>query len=494
VPFAYEPIGHGQLGWTIRAPSLDVPGLNWVHDILMKGDQPRLDFSQLPDQILLFLALFGLITLMIHALQRSASGRAVLAVRSSEVAAQASAVRANRTKIMIFALAAGIAGFGGVFLTLYGFNATNDTAPPIVGLFWLALAVTFGIRRPGGALLAGFAFAAGTAVFHWLATEILPGGTVNQLVTSIYFVPILSGLGAIQLAQEPDGILAYAGQRKLEKRRAKERLARIALAEAATHDGEVPAHEVVHRAGAPELDGGSAPADAGSILGLHGIVAGYGDAEVLHGVDLEIEAGKVVALLGANGAGKSTLASVAAGLVAPTLGAITLEGVDVTAKPAYQRARAGMLLVPEARGVFPGLTVEENLAVALRSDELRSRAYERFPILSRRRKQLAGLLSGGEQQMLSLAPALAEPPVVLIADEPTLGLAPLAADEVMRAVVELRALGSAVLLVEEHAHNALTVADTVAFMELGVIVWSGPQAEADMEMLSAAYLGGSVGG
>ena len=96
--------------------------------------------------------------------------------------------------------------------------------------------------------------------------------------------------------------------------------------------------------------------------------------------------------------------------------------------------------------------------------------------------------------MLSLAPALADPPAVLIADEPTLGLAPLAAEEVMRAIVELRALGSAVLLVEEHAQNALTVADTVAFMELGVIVWSGPRAEADMEMLSSAYLGGSVGG
>ena len=293
VVFPYDPIGHGQPGWTIRAPSLDLPGLNWVHDILMKGDQPHLDFSQIPDQILLFLALFGLITLMIHALQRSASGRAVLAVRSSEVAAQSSGVRANRSKIMIFALAAGIAGFGGVFLSLYGFAATNDTAPPIVGLFWLALAVTFGIRRPGGALIAGFAFAAGTAVFHWLATDILPGGTVNQLVTSVYFVPILSGLGAIQLAQEPDGILAYAGQRKLEKRRAKERLARIAAAEAEAHGGEVPTHEQLHPTDAPAVpDGQRAPAAAGGVLALGGIVAGYGDVEVLHGVDLHIEASR----------------------------------------------------------------------------------------------------------------------------------------------------------------------------------------------------------
>jgi ABC-type branched-subunit amino acid transport system ATPase component/ABC-type branched-subunit amino acid transport system permease subunit len=494
VPFAYEPIGHGQLGWTIRAPSLDVPGLNWVHDLLLKGDQPKLDFAQVPDQILLFLALFGLITLIIHALHRSASGRAVLAVRSSEVAAEASGVRTNRTKVMVFALAAGIAGFGGVFLSLFGFTASNNTAPPVVGLFWLALAVLFGIRRPAGALLAGFAFAASTAVLHWLASDILPGGSVNALITSVYFVPILSGIGAINLAQEPDGILALAGNRKLEKRRASERRARIAAAEAERHDGLVPAHELIHDAGAPtHLDGTTTTPMIERAMDMEGIVAGYGDAEVLHGVDISLERGKVVALLGANGAGKSTLCSVAAGLVSPTLGRITLAGADITTASTFHRARAGLLLVPEGRGIFPGLTVEENLTVLLRAEDLRHRAYDRFPILGARRKQLAGQLSGGEQQMLSLAPALADPPSVLIADEPTLGLAPLAAEEITRAILELRDAGSAVLLVEEHAQNALEVADTIAFMQLGTLVWSGARAQADMETLSAAYLGGTVG-
>jgi len=135
--------------------------------------------------------------------------------------------------------------------------------------------------------------------------------------------------------------------------------------------------------------------------------------------------------------------------------------------------------------------VEENLTVLLRDADLRAKAYERFPILERRRKQVAGLLSGGEQQMLSLAPALADPPVVLIADEPTLGLAPLAADAVMGAILELRDQGCAVLLVEEHAQNALKVADTLAFMELGNIVWTGERSDADMELLSGAYLGRS---
>jgi ABC-type branched-subunit amino acid transport system ATPase component len=224
---------------------------------------------------------------------------------------------------------------------------------------------------------------------------------------------------------------------------------------------------------------------------VDGVVAGYGDAEVLHGVTLRLDAGKVVALLGANGAGKSTLCSVAAGLVDPTLGTVTLDGADITHASSYQRARAGLLLVPEARGIFPGLTVEENLTVLLRDAKLRQKAYDRFPILEQRRKQVAGLLSGGEQQMLSLAPALADPPKVLIADEPTLGLAPLAAETVMQTILELRDAGSAVLLVEEHAQNALKVADTLAFMELGTIVWLGPREDADMELLASAYLGSS---
>jgi ABC-type branched-subunit amino acid transport system ATPase component len=152
-----------------------------------------------------------------------------------------------------------------------------------------------------------------------------------------------------------------------------------------------------------------------------------------------------------------------------------------------------LLLVPEARGIFPGLTVEENLQVLLRDPDDRAKAYARFPILSERRKQVAGLLSGGEQQMLSLAPALANPPAVLVADEPTLGLAPLAADVVIGALRELREMGTAILLVEEKASEVMKVADIVAFMELGRVVWMGPRDEADSERLAAAYLGGKHG-
>ncbi len=484
VPFAYQAIGHGSDGWTIRSPTLSWPGLSVVHRILTTNRGP-FDFSQLPDQILLFLAVFGVVTAIIRSLMGSATGRSMLAVRSSEVAAEASAIRANRTKILIFALAAGIAGLGGVMLSLFSFSVSNSTAPPIIGLVWLALAVVFGVRRPGGALLAGFSAVAGAAILQGIGS-LLPGGVTKELIGSSFFLPILSGMGAIVLAQQPDGILAVAGWRNRDRMRA--RMQRdVDDAEAAVHAGTIPDHERIHvhePAQVPEVQG--------SALALVGIVAGYNEVEVVHGVDLTLQPGQLVSLLGANGAGKTTLCAVAAGLVEPTHGRVLLAGHDVTTWPTFRRARSGVLLVPEARGIFPGLTVDENLAVFLRESEDRELAYERLPTLASRRSEEAGNLSGGEQQMLSLAPALVRPPDILIADEPTLGLAPMMAEEMMRAVLAVRDQGSAVLLVEEHAHNALLVADVLAIMELGQMRWIGPRSAVDLDLLGAAYLGGNA--
>jgi ABC-type branched-subunit amino acid transport system ATPase component len=148
-----------------------------------------------------------------------------------------------------------------------------------------------------------------------------------------------------------------------------------------------------------------------------------------------------------------------------------------------------MLVAPESRGIFPGLSVEENLSLVLTSADERQKVYDRFPVLRERRKLSAGSLSGGEQQMLTLAPVLVNPPRVVVADEPTLGLAPLIVQQVMRVFEELRDRGTAILLVEEKARNVLPIAAHVAFLELGHVVWSGPRDDIDDERLVGAYFG-----
>jgi ABC-type branched-subunit amino acid transport system ATPase component len=327
-------------------------------------------------------------------------------------------------------------------------------------------------------------------------------GWFNDLTGSTYFASIMFGLGAINLAKNPDGLFALVGSQQLERRRRKERAARVAVAEIDLHDVEhAPANgaapdddldpmhlrSLVAAAAFGQVEQPVATAEAA--LALDDVVAGYGDVEVLHDITLHLAKGSVVALLGANGAGKSTLCGVTAGLLAPSSGTVTLDGRVVTNLMPFERSRAGVMLAPEARGIFPGLSVEENLAVLLRSKDDRAQAYEIFPILGQRLKQQAGLLSGGEQQMLSLAPALVNPPAVFVADEPTLGLAPLAAEEIMTAIRRLRDLGSTILLVEEKAHQVLEVADTVAFMELGRLVWMGPRDQIDEDRLTETYLG-----
>ena len=180
------------------------------------------------------------------------------------------------------------------------------------------------------------------------------------------------------------------------------------------------------------------------------------------------------------------------GLLPATAGSVTFAGQDVTSWQPHRRASAGLVLAPESRGVFPGLTVEENLAIRLRSAAERAAVYERFPALGRRRGINAGSLSGGEQQMLTLAPLLADPPTVLIADEPTLGLAPVIAAEVIEVFQELRSKGVTLLLVEERARDILAVADRVAIIELGRLVWSGQRGSLEAARLVNAYLGRSA--
>jgi ABC-type branched-subunit amino acid transport system ATPase component len=201
-----------------------------------------------------------------------------------------------------------------------------------------------------------------------------------------------------------------------------------------------------------------------------------------------VAAGRITVLLGAGGAGKSTFCGTVAGAVPTSGGTVRFAGEDVTTRPAHRRARMGLSVAPESRGIFPGLSVVENLAVALPGRADQERALERFPALARRHRVEAGYLSGGEQQMLALAPLVVDPPTLLVVDEPGLGLAPLVVEEVLRLLTELRDAGSTILLSEEKASRVLGIADDVAFLTLGRVVWSGPATEVDLDRLTDAYL------
>ncbi|MBY0336037.1 MAG: ABC transporter ATP-binding protein [Acetobacteraceae bacterium] len=233
------------------------------------------------------------------------------------------------------------------------------------------------------------------------------------------------------------------------------------------------------------------------MLSVSGLVAGYGDVTCLRGVALEVAAGEVVTLIGANGAGKSTTLRAISGLLAAREGAIRFEGESIAGLTPDRIAARGLVHVPEGRRVFPDLTVEENLRVGghARRPAAGMRAgldaaYDRFPRLRERRRQAAGTLSGGEQQMLAFGRAMMARPRLLMLDEPTLGLAPLMVAEVARAVRAFRAEGITILLVEQNANLALGLADRGSVMETGRIVAQGAAADLLRDPdVRASYLG-----
>ena len=229
------------------------------------------------------------------------------------------------------------------------------------------------------------------------------------------------------------------------------------------------------------------------ILELRGIRAAYERIEVLHGVDLTVRAGTVMAVLGPNGAGKTTMLSVVAGLLPASDGDVLLAGRRVNGARADELARRGLCLVPEGKGVFPNLTVRENLTVASHTGRSRAAieeiAFGRFPALAPRRSQLAGTLSGGEQQMLAMARGLATDPAVLLLDELSMGLAPIVVENLYEKVAVIAREGVSILVVEQFAKLVLDVADEAAIMVQGRVAAVGaPHVLAGV--LSSAYLGG----
>jgi branched-chain amino acid transport system ATP-binding protein len=228
------------------------------------------------------------------------------------------------------------------------------------------------------------------------------------------------------------------------------------------------------------------------VVDLH---AAYGRIEVLRGVNLTVPKGAVMALLGPNGAGKTTLTKIISGQKKPTSGDIHLGGVNVRNVGSDELARVGLCLVPEGRSVFPNLTVEENLVLmsyaGVAAPAVLDTAFSYFPRLGERRRQLAGTLSGGEQQMLAMSRALASDPALLILDELSMGLAPLIVDELYETVAEIASTGVSILCIEQFARTALRVSDYAAVMTGGRVVATGEPGEI-MDTMSDVILGGAA--
>ena len=236
---------------------------------------------------------------------------------------------------------------------------------------------------------------------------------------------------------------------------------------------------------------------AAPILEVSDFEVHYGSSQALFGVSLSVAAGAVLAVLGANGAGKSTLARAVSGLVRPGAGRVTFDGHDITGMAAHRVRKLGLTYIPEGRGIFPGLSVIDNLKMAVAQEPRHERggcierAIERFPVLGTRKVQRAGSLSGGEQQMLALARALAVSPKLVIADELSLGLAPLVTESVFEGLEEARKSGITIVITEQFVHRALAMADDCVILTRGRVGWSGPAADAGAEVIER-YLGEAV--
>lgn len=236
---------------------------------------------------------------------------------------------------------------------------------------------------------------------------------------------------------------------------------------------------------------------AQTMLEIEDIHVYYGAIHALKGVSFTVEEGEIVALIGANGAGKSTVLKTVSGLLHPRSGSVSFLGQDVTRMEAYKLLRLGLAHVPEGRRIFLQMTVQENLEMGAftRNDSHKKEDLERmfalFPRLKERRKQVAGTLSGGEQQMLAMSRALMNNPQLLMLDEPSMGLAPILVDQIFDIIRELHAAGTTILLVEQNASKALEIADRAYVLETGAITLSGTGKElASSDAVRKAYLGG----
>jgi branched-chain amino acid transport system ATP-binding protein len=318
--------------------------------------------------------------------------------------------------------------------------------------------------------------------------------SICDAVTVLHYGEIITSGDPASVQADPAVQAAYLGTEDTQPQPTHDRAAASSHRAAPAVDDAVAANGAALDA----VSTGEVPG-APPMLELVDVRAAYGRIEVVHGVSLHVAAGSCLALLGPNGAGKSTLLKVMSGRLPPSAGSVRLNGEDIGKAASEQLARRGICSIPEGRAVFPNLTVAENLLMytfrgrAVKMADLEEKSYARFPVLGQRRRQLAGRLSGGEQQMLAIARALYTDPKLLLLDEISMGLAPLVVAELYELVGQLVASEDiTVVLVEQFAQTALTVADHVAVMVNGRIVRSGTPAEVGDNLMSA-YMGSTEG-
>ncbi len=438
----------------------------------------------------LCLGMLVLTILLVSGIRRARFGRAVLATRDNLRGAEAAAVPTTRVRLAAFALSGLIAGLaGGLYVIIVGTASSTNVGssfPSADSLILFSMAVIGGLTSVGGALT-------GVALIQWLGiayphVQILLTGT-GLLVVLTIFPGGLAGL--FQNAR--DRVLVLLARRR-------------GMDVSVWGDGT--------KLEEPDPDGpivptiirvdGSAVADSDDkvMLRCRNVNASYGSMQVLFGIDLTVREGEMVALLGTNGAGKSSLLKSITGLLPAHDGSIHFDGHDITQEATERIAGRGLTMMPGGRGVFASLTVMENLRVAswpIRNDQraaekAREEAMERFPILRRRAGTAAGNLSGGEQQMLSLAMAFLVRPRLLCIDELSLGLAPTVVAPLIEAVREIHRQGTTVIIVEQSVQVALLVAKEATFLEKGQVRFSGPSADLldRPDLLRAVFIGGET--
>ncbi|HEX6476741.1 MAG TPA: ATP-binding cassette domain-containing protein [Acidimicrobiales bacterium] len=463
----------------------------------------RFDLQNVNDYYYFCLGILVLVIVCVVGLRAARAGRVLLATRDNQRAASAMAVPTTRVKMVGFILAGAIAGVaGGLHASALG-SVGFHTYDPSISLLLFSMAVIGGLGSISGALLGVATIEVAVhavpqyqliitgAGLLWLLL-ILPGGlgealqrvrnrvlrriaASHNLVVPTLVADRLADTSSPEGSAAPpreDALLAGAlssGDGDTGPSMETEELALVG-------DG----HTTVESARPFEVDDGPPP-----LLRCRQVEVSYGSVQILFGADLEVAEGEIVALLGTNGAGKSTLLKGAAGLVKVGGGSVELDGQAITNTPADAAARLGMALMPGGRGVFPTLTVDENLRLAawlLRKDraaaaEARQDALAVFPMLDDRIGQMAGNLSGGEQQMLSLAMAFMVKPRLLMIDELSLGLAPTVVSQLLDVVRELHARGTTIVVVEQSVNLALELAERAVFLEKGEVRFSGPAAD-----------------